>query len=279
MVNVLNVNALSKSYLMTGNKKVLDNVSMTVEKGQCVCIVGPNGTGKSTLLKIIAGLITKNSGDVEVNGNIGYVPEVSINFTQLNLIENIDFYRSISMNPPVNTPYADLFNLPQKGKRLKHFSKGMKRKFDLLRALNINPDLCIMDEPFEGLDPLTCREMIDLLIDQKQKGLSIIMSSHDMSYVEKLADQVLLLRNGKLNSVNGWKERRVTLIIDISPEKVKELALGKEYRIREVKGMTKLTILLKDYASIYDLMERNGGHILREENSSLEDIYLENLEE
>lgn len=278
MTDVLLIDSLSKSYILSHKKKVLDNVSLRVRSGQCLCIVGPNGTGKSTLLKIIAGLISKESGNVTIYGEIGYVPEVSINFSNLSLSKNVDFYRSMSMNKPINAEYIDMFKLQKTGKRMKHFSKGMKRKFDLIRALNINPDLCVLDEPFEGLDPLTCRDMIDLLRERKDSGLAIIMSSHDMSYVEKLADDVLLLKDGKLRHVDGWKERRISLFIDTLPERIKDLFINNEYKITEEKGMTKLTIPLKDYTKIQNLILQNNWHILREENSSLEEIYLEHIE-
>lgn len=279
MSDVLLIDSLTKCYILSHKKNVLDNVSLKVRSGQCLCIVGPNGTGKSTLLKIITGLISKDSGNVTIRGEIGYVPEVSINFSNLSLSKNVDFYRSMSMNKPINAEYIDMFKLPKTGKRMKHFSKGMKRKFDLIRALNINPDLCILDEPFEGLDPLTCRDMIDLLLEQKKKGLAIIMSSHDMSYVEKLADDVLLLKDGKLRNVDGWKERRISLFVDIQSERIKELVVDTNYRISDEKGMTKLTIPLRDYTKIHDLILQNNWNIVREENSSLEEIYLEHIEE
>lgn len=279
MASVLIVDSVSKIYLFNKKKKVLDKVNFTVEAGQCVCIVGPNGIGKSTLLKIITGLIPQNSGTVRINGKIAYVPEVSINFSNADLKTNMDFYRTMSMNRSPNPEYVDLFKLPKTGKRMKHFSKGMKRKFDLIRALDTGPNLCIMDEPFEGLDPVTCRDMIDLLLEQKEKGLSIIMSSHDMSYVAKLADDVMLLNDGKLKRIEGWKERRVTIFIDMDIDRVKELVRQNNYNITSERGVTRLTVPLKDYSEVRKLVELNKGNVLREENSTLEEIYLEHIEE
>ncbi len=279
MNDILVVKNLSKTYISSRKKVVIRSVEMSVQKGKCVCIVGQNGAGKSTFLKIVAGIVPRSSGIITLNGDIGYVPEVSINFPNLNLKENIEFYNSIFNDGKVSMDYISFFKLPQTGKKIKKFSKGMKRKFDLIRALSTNPALCILDEPFEGLDPSTCRDMINLLLTQKQNGMGILMSSHDMSYVEKITDKVLLLKDGKFLELDDWKERKVTLFVEMEMKNVIKLLDGKQYRIKEENEVIKITIPLQDYADIYSRIVNNGGNVIRQENSSLEDLYLEKLEE
>ena len=197
--------SLRKTYGIS-KTPVLDSIDFVLKRGECTCIVRPNGSGKTTFLNIILGIIPKSSGKIILKGKIGFSPETSINFQWLSAYENIQYYRSIS-NSKVNVEeYMKFLNISETGRRqMKYFSKGMKRKIDIIRAILNEPDILVLDEPFEGLDPVTCNEITELLMKIKNSGKAILMSSHDLGYVERIADEVLFLENGRVTKIDQHK--------------------------------------------------------------------------
>lgn len=272
---VLIVESVSKHYLSSRRKNVLEGIDMKVFAGSCVCIVGENGTGKSTLLKVVAGLIPKNHGKIFLSGKIGYVPEVSINIPSLTARENMEFYNSVSGNKHIDTETFDEFNIPLDGKSLRHFSKGMKRKFDIARALSSNPALLILDEPFEGLDPISCNEMVRVLLKEKENGRAILMSSHDMAYVERISDKIFLLKNGTMRELNEWKNKRVTLFVVGDEMEILKAVGNIDCRISSDGELIKVNVPLDDSSRIMKIIFACGGEVVRQEITSLEEIYLE----
>lgn len=279
---ILTITKLKKSYGIrkkVPDKIILNCIDMRLKKGQCICIVGENGAGKSTLLKIVMGLIPQDSGDIEILGNTGYVPETSINFRYLSAAENLDYYAQISGN---STDYGELMNQlgigDTKKKSLKNFSKGMARKIDIVRALNTEPALIVLDEPFEGLDPKTCTDIIETLKEAKNAGKAILMSSHDMSYVERIADEVMLLENGKIKEIS--KAGKGFCIIFESDNTSSIESNVKKYGVEVKTYEGKYIININDESLKNDIIRiliDSGASIVKQGYRSLEEEYLDEI--
>ena len=204
------------------------------------------------------------------------MPETSINFPSLNIYQTMEYYGLISGYGKDYEQLIDRFSLAEKRKIVKKFSKGMKRKLDLIRALNLKPDLLLLDEPFEGLDPGVCNDMISVIAEEKARGSAILMSSHDMSYVEKIADRVFILKNGHLSQIDEWQRETTVLtvsgdlkIIEGIIERFK-CKIGKDGEYLKIKVVGK-----EETISVIQTLAKNGVNIIKQEVVSLEDIFLQ----
>ncbi len=279
MGNALEVKEVSKKYGIMPKKTVLKNVSFHIEKGECLCILGANGEGKSTLIKIVAGLVSKDHGNVHIDGKLGYMPETSINFPSLNAYEAMNYYDLLSGNKKNYLKYMESFSIVERKKRIKKYSKGMKRKLDLIRALNLEPDLLLLDEPFEGLDPGVCNDMISVIAKEKSRGSAVLMSTHDISYVEKIADRVFLLKNGVLKEIREWKRETTILTVQGSIEKIPVLFKDFPCEIIQDGQNVQIKVVGSDHAiSAIQLLSGSGITIKTQEVISLENIFLREVE-
>ncbi len=199
------------------NQKVaaLQNLDLTVQRGEIFGLLGPNGSGKTTTIKLLLGLINPTSGDAEVLGqpsgdqitrrSIGYLPEETYLYRFLNARQTLDFYaRLFNMNSTQRKRaidfYLDFVGLDPavRSRRLGTYSKGQARRVGLAQALLNDPDLVILDEPTSGLDPLGTLEMKNLIKELKRAGKTVLLSSHNLSDVEDVCDRVCILYRGKL---------------------------------------------------------------------------------
>ena len=214
---VIQIRNLSKIYRdFWGRKKVraLNSLSLEVYKGEVFGLLGPNGSGKTTTLKLLLGLLFPTEGeafimgkpasDVSKNEHIGYLPEESYLYKFLNAEETLDFYgRLFNMPGSVRRARADELiervGLQHARRRqLKEYSKGMTRRIGLAQALINNPDLILLDEPTSGLDPLGTRDMKDLILRLKSEGKTVVMSSHLLADVQDVCDRIAILYGGEL---------------------------------------------------------------------------------
>lgn len=203
---MLKAENISKTY---GNKKeALSKVSFDIRRNEITAIVGPNGAGKSTLLRILAGVNSQTQGQVhlEEGVRVGAVFDGNGLYLQLTAYENMSFfYRLNKQNPPENETETicgllksmDLYEV--RNDRVKEYSKGMARKLAIARALLTNPDILLMDEPFDGLD-ITSHAFLGAFLKTwvKDRNHSVVFSSHNMADVEKLCDRVLMIKKGHL---------------------------------------------------------------------------------
>jgi ABC-2 type transport system ATP-binding protein len=193
----------------------VDNLSLEVDDGEIVGIIGHNGAGKSTTLKMIAGLVEPTLGTVEVMGRdiqkhsvaikkqIGYLPEESPLYENMSARQYLLFFSELYQMRRRDALaridiLLDSLNLPQKDKLTGEFSKGMKRKTAIARALLHDPNLLILDEPNSGLDPLTSFFIINYLKTLKAAGKTILLSAHNLFHVEYICDRVMIIKNGKM---------------------------------------------------------------------------------
>jgi len=198
------------------NTTVVDGLNLEIKAGEIVGIIGHNGAGKSTTMKMIAGLIEPTSGSVRVMGydiqkgsstkvkqRIGYLPEESPLYEAMTAQQYLLFFSELYQMPrPKALKRIDellsSLDLHEKNKLTGEFSKGMKRKTAIARTLLHNPDLLILDEPNSGLDPLTSFFIINYLKTLRREGKTIILSAHNLFHVETICDRVGIIKNGKL---------------------------------------------------------------------------------
>jgi ABC-2 type transport system ATP-binding protein len=208
-------------------KVALRALNLQVFRGEIFGLLGPNGSGKTTTIKLLLGLLFPTDGDalvfgqpaaeVKKNERIGYLPEESYLYRFLNAEETLDFYgRLFKLDPQQRRDRAakliDIVGLSRDKKRiLKEYSKGMRQRIGLAQALINDPELVILDEPTSGLDPLGTRWMKDLIIDLRNKGKTIIMCSHRLEDVQDICDRVAILNEGELQELGSVK----TLLEDV----------------------------------------------------------------
>lgn len=219
---VVETRSLTKVYRdFWGRKKktALNALDLTIHKGEIFGLLGPNGSGKTTTIKLLLGLLFPTSGDafvfgepaakVEKNERIGYLPEESYLYRFLNAEETLDFYgRLFDIPAAVRRERAakliDMVGLSADKKRiLKEYSKGMRQRIGLAQALINDPELVILDEPTSGLDPLGTRWMKDLILDLRKQGKTVLMCSHRLDDVQDVCDRIAILYNGDLQELGA----------------------------------------------------------------------------
>ncbi|HAH44153.1 MAG TPA: multidrug ABC transporter ATP-binding protein [Planctomycetaceae bacterium] len=246
--SVIQISNLTKIYRdFWGRKKVraLNSLSLEVKKGEIFGLLGPNGSGKTTTLKLLLGLLFPSEGDIKVlgqpasnvekNERIGYLPEESYLYRFLNAEETLDFYgrlfkmsakdcreRSAELIEKVGLGHA-------KRRQLKEYSKGMTRRIGLAQALINNPDLVMLDEPTSGLDPLGTDDMKRMIVELKEQGKTVLMCSHLLADVQDVCDRIAILYGGELKVMGRvddlLKEQEETQILTskLSDEAINEI--------------------------------------------------------
>ena len=217
---VIETRNLTKVYRdFWGRQKVraLKALDLEVKQGEIFGLLGPNGSGKTTTIKLILGLLFPTSGealvfgkdasDVSKNERVGFLPEESYLYKFLNAEETLDFYgRLFDMSAHVRKQRVDqlieMVGLEWARRRqLKEYSKGMTRRIGLAQALINDPELIILDEPTTGLDPIGTREMKDLILRLREEGKTVLMCSHLLADVQDVCDRIAILYQGELKEL------------------------------------------------------------------------------
>ncbi|OTP10179.1 ABC transporter ATP-binding protein [Enterococcus sp. 10A9_DIV0425] len=218
MTEIVNVQGVQKNF---GKFQALQEVSFTVNAGEVVGFIGPNGSGKSTTIRILLGIIQRNAGTAEIFGKdvwkeslaiherISYVPGDVALWGNLSGGEIIDLFMKLhgKGNPEKRDELIRRFELDPK-KKAKSYSKGNRQKVGLIAALSVDSDLYLFDEPTSGLDPLMESVFQEEVEKIKNAGKSILLSSHILSEVERLADKVVIIRQGKIVETGSLDELR-----------------------------------------------------------------------
>lgn len=220
MKTILNINNINKSYLSKSKNNIvaLSDVTIGFYKNEIIAIVGPNGAGKSTLFKIILGLISADSGSIQFinNGNeigqsnnrsIGYLsekPQYPLNFS---VHEILVFCGKLSKmtESEIKLSVSNVLNVlsleAYKNNKIKELSKGLLVRVGIGQAIMNNPEILILDEPTEGLDPLSRIKLKNILKEFRNKNKTVIMATHNLQEVEVLADRFCFLVNGKIKEI------------------------------------------------------------------------------
>jgi len=210
-------------YKKFGKNEVLKGIDLEIESGGIFAVLGPNGSGKTTLIKCILGMVLPNSGSIEIEGKaikkdwkyrnaIDYLPQIAnfpSNLTVSELIHMIKDLRGSATSE--DEKLVALFKLePFLKKKLGNLSGGTKQKVNLVLTFMFDSPLIILDEPTSGLDPISLIRLKELIISEKEKGKTILITSHIMSFVEEVAQDIVFLLEGKIyfkGSISQLKEK------------------------------------------------------------------------
>ncbi len=219
-MNAIEVENLSKRFK---NFFALKSVTFNVKRGECFALIGPNGAGKSTVIKILTTLLSPTSGRARIMGHdlkekkivkkqLGLVSEDTIFYNQLTAMENLIFFAGLYHIPKhvAKMRAEELLKLVGmwgwRNQLLKNFSTGMKQRINIIRALMHSPNIMLMDEPTLALDPQTSLIIKDTIRHVKNKGTTILFTTHIMELVEDLADEIAIMNSGKIVA-NGTLEK------------------------------------------------------------------------
>ena len=271
---VIETRNLSKVYRdFWGRQKVraLKALDLEIRQGEVFGLLGPNGSGKTTTIKLVLGLLFPTEGealvfgrdatDVSKNERIGYLPEESYLYRFLNAEETLDFYgrlfdMSAAERKKRSKELIDLVGLNHaKRRQLKEYSKGMTRRIGLAQALINDPELILLDEPTSGLDPLGTREIKDLTLKLKRQGKTVVMCSHLLADVQDVCDRIAILHNGELKE------------------------LGRVDALLKIRDETEIRVAGLDKSAedeIKSLIERHHGRLISMGNptTTLEELFL-----
>lgn len=248
IVETRNLSKTYRDFWGRSKKVALKPLDLEIRRGEIFGLLGPNGSGKTTTMKLLLGLIFPTSGealvfgrdatDVTKNERLGYLPEETYLYKFLDAEETLDFYgRLFDMPPDERKRRADalitMVGLDRDKKRqLKEYSKGMTRRIGIAQALINDPELVLLDEPTSGLDPIGTREMKDLIIDLKKRGKTVIMSSHLLADVEDVCDRIAVLHQGELKELGRVED--LLRVTDVTQVRAKGLSPAAQDEIRAV---------------------------------------------
>ncbi len=208
-MHVVEVEGVSKSF---GGKDVIRDISFSVEKGEIFGLLGPNGAGKTTLIRMLLDIIRPDSGEIRVFGasldpsgkdRIGYLPEERGLYRKTKLVDMLVYLAQLK-NVSGKQAHENAESLLQslglyeyRGKRVEELSKGMQQKIQFISSIIHYPDLVILDEPFSGLDPVSTKTVKDRIIEYRNAGKTVILSTHMMEQAQSLCDRILVVDRGR----------------------------------------------------------------------------------
>ncbi len=206
---MIEVENLVKHY---AHVRAVDGVSFTVAEGEIFGLLGPNGAGKTTTIRILMDILKPDSGTVRLMGqpvteaskaHVGYLPEERGLYKNFRLLECLSYLAALKGMPRKEATRRAAALLQRAGleeyakRRIKELSKGMAQKAQFLAAIIHDPKLLIMDEPFQGLDPVNTDLLKTILLEEQARGKTVILSTHDMNQVEELCQRILLINHGQ----------------------------------------------------------------------------------
>lgn len=292
METVISTKNLSKIY---NDKKCVDNLNLQIKKGEIYGFLGPNGAGKTTTMKMLLNLTPASSGEIKIFGKDLDKHKFEILEKTGNIIENPSYYGHLTGLENLRI-LETLLNLPKgsaekvlsivsldesKDKKVSSYSLGMKQRLGVGMALIRNPQLLILDEPTNGLDPAGTKEIRDLIKHLAHNlGITVLISSHLLSEIEKISDRVGIINNGKLiyqgsiKDLEKFKETKTILKVSNTKQTLKLL-----YKLKPKLKDGKIVINNlnnENRAKVVRFLIRNNVDLflLKEEQSSLEEIFL-----
>ena len=277
VIEIRNLSKVYRDFWGRPKVKALNALSLDVRRGEVFGLLGPNGSGKTTTLKLLLGLLFPTEGEIRIlgqsaadvgkNEQIGYLPEESYLYRFLNAYETLDFYGRLFDMPAAvrkerSEKLLDLVKLAPQARRrqLKEYSKGMTRRIGVAQALINDPDLVMLDEPTSGLDPLGNRDMKDLILDLKKQGKTVLMCSHLLADVQDVCDRIAILYGGELKVMG-----RVDELLKAQDETQILSSKLSPAAIEEVQAVLK----------------RHGASVLKvdQPTANLEDLFLKTVQE
>lgn len=216
---MIKINEIRKSF---GKQEVLKGIDLEIRQGRIVGLLGPNGSGKTTLMKTILGLVIPDKGEIYVDGEsiknnwnyrekIGYMPQIAHFPENLKVKELIGLVKKMREGTGYEQPLIDLFELtPFMNKKLRTLSGGTRQKVNATLAMMFDPPILIFDEPTVGLDPYSRIQFKNYVRKEKEKGKTILITTHILSEIEELADEVIFILEGKVYFYGSPVELKLT---------------------------------------------------------------------
>ena len=248
--NVIEIRQLTKDY---GNNRGIFDVSLSVKKGEVFGFLVPNGAGKSTTIRHLMGFIQADQGSCQINGldclrdhariqqALGYLPGEIAFMDDMTGLEFIKFMAKMKGMTDLTKAYElmERFELNPQGK-IKKMSKGMKQKIGIICAFMHDPELLILDEPSSGLDPLMQNRFIELVLEEKQRGKTIFMSSHIFEEIERTCDRTAMIKDGRLISIEELQtlkaSKHKTYQIMFATEELAEQFMNEGFECEQVES-------------------------------------------
>lgn len=206
-MNIIQLSNVTKSF---GSVKAVNDLSLEVPKGSIYGFIGPNGSGKTTTIRMIMKIMYPDQGKLLVNGqdtnlerlkNVGYLPEDRGLYKKMKIGELLQFHGELNNGtelPKWIDYWLERLDLKAyKNKKVETLSKGMRQKLQFITTILHQPELIILDEPFSGLDPVNADMMKDIILELQEKGATIIFSTHDMAMAERMCDYIFMIYKGK----------------------------------------------------------------------------------
>lgn len=286
MDTIIELKHLKKYY---GNTKGIEDVSLKINKGEIYGFIGPNGAGKSTTIRTIMGLINKTSGEILINGKeldkddielkkrIGYLPSEVNLYSDMTVKEILDYHESFYSKDisKRRKELVKLLKVPEE-KKIIGLSLGNLKKVGIVLALMHEPEILILDEPTSGLDPIIQNELHNILLKEKEKGTTIVYSSHVLSEVSNLCDKIGLIKDGKIikeDTMQNIKKDNYTYL-RISSKDIDKIK--KDLGLKVYKETQTETIFINNLQPnelLSKLSKYNIDNLLIEE-VSLEDLFI-----
>jgi ABC-type multidrug transport system ATPase subunit len=261
-----------------GDRVAVDGVSFALEPGEILGLLGPNGAGKSTTIKMLIGLLRPQSGRIEILGmpmpqqhtaiqaRIGVVFEEKNLYPSLSGRENLAFFaRLFGLRDPDLDALLERVGLSTRGRdRVSGYSKGMRQRLTVARALLNRPDVLFLDEPTDGLDPVSARSIRGLIREEADRGVAVLLTTHDMFEADQLSDRVAFIDEGRLLALDA-------------PEHLK-LAHGQRsvrVRYRQDGEVVETVLPLDETAALREVVDREDLLTIHTEEATLEDVFVE----
>ncbi len=282
IVSTVKLTKIFRDFWGRAKKTALRALNIEIRRGEIFGLLGPNGSGKTTTIKLLLGLLFPTDGDATIfgkpaadvrkNEKIGYLPEESYLYRFLNAEETLDFYGRLFNIPAAERAakaqkLIELVGLKADRKRiLREYSKGMRQRIGLAQALINDPDLVILDEPTSGLDPLGSRWMKNLIAELRNQGKTVIMCSHRLEDVQDICDRIAILADGELQAYGEVKTllqdiQRVELRasdVPLTPDLQRELEAVIRKHGGKVESVGHPTTTLEDY--FLRIVEESKAH-------------------
>lgn len=283
MIKVQNIKKYYGKYLG------VEDINFEIKKGEIYGLIGPNGAGKTTTIRAMMGMLSVDSGEIyignkkipenlkEVKNKIGYLPGEVNFYENMKVKEFFDFNDKFydNIDKKYENELIELLEL-ETNKKFKELSMGNKKKVGIIQAIIHRPDYIIFDEPTNGLDPLLQHKLYKILSNEKQRGATILFSSHILSEVEKICDRVGIMKKGKIIKESNMEEISKISKKAITLYNLKNEDVFSNYEIKE-KTDNFITYFVKkqNLNDFFDILSKNSYDDIEIKKPSLEEIFID----
>lgn len=287
-MSVIEIKNLTKAYT---NQKGIFDLSLNIEKGEVFGYLGPNGSGKTTTIRHLLGFLNADKGSCSINNmdcrsdaakiqsELGYLPGEIAFFNDMSGMQFLKFMADMRKLKDFSRAeeLIQLFELDTKG-RLKKMSKGMKQKIGLICAFMHDPSVLILDEPTSGLDPLMQNKFIELILEEKKRGKTILMSSHSFEEVDRTCDRVGIIKEGRLIAVESVmtlkQSQRKTYVISFDTNEMAAAFTEENFNVISIHNNVVKVVVAGNLESLISTLTKYKLTGLDVSSQSLEEVFL-----